>query len=235
MRLATGTHNLRRLRELLGLKQESFSREIRISASLLQKLENEKKPLGRPLAEDIAARTGISAEWLLRNDRNEPPIDEKNRPYSKDRYARMQFTRRDLIPALKPPFAVRAVLLENYAKARDLFLRPEMYQHFLRYVSEAERLRMRFEEDAVYPEGTLADDLIREDAGARNPDVLYPGVIRDAEKCRRAVARERERIKREKEREESLGPLEPRGLAAVRKRIRGVLSGTIQDGTGRKK
>jgi transcriptional regulator with XRE-family HTH domain len=226
MRLPTGTHNLRRLRELLGLKQDDFAKEIRISASMLQKLEHEQKPLKPRVAEDIADRTGISADWLLRNDPAEPPFDEKNRPYSRDRYARTQFTRRELLPALKPPFAVRALLLENYAKARDLFLRPEMYQHFLRYISELERLRMRFEEEAVYLEETTAAQLIDEDARQRNPELLYPSVIKDAGKCQRAIARERVKIEREKERRQSLGPLEPRGIAIIRKHIK-------ERGTGR--
>jgi transcriptional regulator with XRE-family HTH domain len=230
MRLATGTHNLRRLRELLGFKQESFANEIRISASMLQKLENEKKPLKSLVAEDIAARTGISPEWLLKNDPNEPPIDTKGRLYTKDWYARTQFTRLGLIPTLRPPIAVRAVLLENYGKARDLFLRPEMYRHFLRFVMDLERLRMRFEEEAVYPEETRAQDLVREDARQRNPDTLYPSVIVDVQKCRRAVSRKRKQIERKKAKEESLGPLEPGGLGVTGKRIRKSVK---RDDTGR--
>src|SRR5262245_57155375 len=122
MRPATGTHNLYRLRQILGLQQKQFAGMIHLSRSLLQKLENEDRPLSRRQAEIIAAATGVSADWLWRNDPSEEPTDLWGKPYSKERYLRSKALGFDPFLDYAPPVVVRVALLQSYAKARDLFL-----------------------------------------------------------------------------------------------------------------
>jgi transcriptional regulator with XRE-family HTH domain len=235
MNPATGTHCVRRLREFLGLKQDGFAREVDVSASMIHKIENEKtQKLSPRLAERIASFTGVSVQWLLRNHPAAPLVDPFGNRYTKNHYLRARSLRRDprlLGLILGARTTVRMQLLQNYAKARALFDRPEMRQHFLRYIAELELLRGRFEDKALYSEGTTAGDLIVEEAKLLATDSLFPGVIADARKCQQAIKTARER---KKMREESLGALEPasessepvrqtkaqRGRELVRKRIR---------------
>jgi transcriptional regulator with XRE-family HTH domain len=230
MNPATGTHCVRRLREFLGLSQNGFAKEVGISASLVHKIENETQELTIRTAEQIARFTGISVEWLLRNNPTAPLIDSAGNRYTENHYLRARARARGLIPGLGARTIVRMQLLQSYAKARALFDRPEMRPHFLRYVAELELLRGRFEDHALYPEGTLAGELIDEEARLLNPDTLFPGVIADARKCQQALATARRRA----EKRESLGAFEPapesraararqtkaqRGRELVRKRI----------------
>jgi len=231
MNPATGTHCVRRLREFLKLSQNGFAKEVQISASLVHKIENKAQELTIRTAEQIARFTGISVEWLLRNNPAAPLIDAAGNRYTENGYLLAQARRRGLItPGLGVRTIVRMQLLQSYAKARALFDRPEMRQHFLRYVAELELLRGRFEDHALYPEGTTAGDMITEEAKLLKPEALFPGVIADARKCREAILTARERKK-----PESLGAFEPapetqaipvrqtkaqRGRELVRKRIR---------------
>jgi transcriptional regulator with XRE-family HTH domain len=188
MRPATGTHNLRRLRELLELQQDEFSSVLRLSKSLLQKIEHKKRPLTRHMAEFIAACTGISPEWLLRNDPSARPINSKGNLYGQAQYQLAQSRLRDLHPAIKPPeIAVRGLLLRGYAEARDLFLRPEMYKHFVKFLLDHQLLCARYASKADYPETDTAGDIIDEQERRERPANLYPGVIKDAEKCYKAA------------------------------------------------
>ena len=182
----------------------------------------------------IAGDCGVSVQWLLRNHPAAPLVDPFGNRYTKNHYLRARSLRRDprlLGLILGARTTVRMQLLQNYAKARALFDRPEMRQHFLRYIAELELLRGRFEDKALYSEGTTAGDLIVEEAKLLATDSLFPGVIADARKCQQAIKTARER---KKMREESLGALEPasessepvrqtkaqRGRELVRKRIR---------------
>jgi transcriptional regulator with XRE-family HTH domain len=225
MRPATGTHNLRRLREELRLEQKQFAPVIHLSKSLLQKLENEKRPLSRRQAEDIAACTGISVGWLLRNDRSEPLVDSKGKPYSEERFRLAQAMRFDLMPTLAMPVMLRALLLQSYARTRDLFLRPEMHKHFIKFWGKLEILRSEFELEADYPEEMTARQIIDEDVKKYlDPDVLYPGIIRDAEKCHKAEKLQRKRLAREEAEKakriaQLSSPPKDKGLRTIRKRI----------------
>ena len=190
-------HNLRRLREFLGLQQDEFSSVVQLSKSLLQKLEHEKRTLTRSMAETIAACTGISPEWLLRNKRSEPLIDSQGKRYTKARYERAQAKRLDLLPAITPPLLVRTLLLQRYAEARDLFLRPEMHRHLIKFLLDLQLLCARYELKADYPETMIVADFIKEQQKRENPDNLYPGVISDAEKCYKAIQLQAKRLERE--------------------------------------
>jgi transcriptional regulator with XRE-family HTH domain len=219
MRPATGTHNLRRLREFLQKQQDEFSVIIHVSKSMLQKLENEKKPLRLRMAQDISACTGISAEWLKQNDSRAALVDTRGRPYTLERFELAQLRRLDLDPTIKPPVMVRTLLLQNYAKARDLFLRPEMYPHFVNYVTQLEVLRGRFDLLADYPEDWNSAKFIDEELGRLHPNHLYSGIIRDVEQCQKAAQLKAKRI--EAAREPFLKPSrQDRGLETIKKRIR---------------
>ena len=199
---------------------------------MVHKLEHETQKLTTRTAERIAKFTGISVEWLLRNDPAAPLTDPVGKRYTENHYLRARSLRRGLIPVLGARTIVRIQLLQNYAKARALFDRPEMREHFLRYVAELELLRGRFEDKALYPERTTTGHLIAEEAKLLNSDTLFPGVIADARKCHQAI---RKQAEQKTKREESLGALEPasepvlapvretkakRGHELVRKRIR---------------
>jgi transcriptional regulator with XRE-family HTH domain len=235
MNPATGTHCLRVLREFLGLSQTNFAKTVEISPSMIHKLENGTKNgtrLTTRTAEQIARFTGISVAWLLRNDPAAPLIDSAGNRYTENHYLRSRARAQGLItPGLGTRTMVRMQLLQSYAKARALFDRPEMRPHFLRYVVELELLRGRFEDHALYPEGTKAGDLIDEEARLLNPDTLLPSVIADARKCREALEAARLHARKR----ELLGAFEPaperpaapvrqtkaqQGRELVRKRIR---------------
>jgi transcriptional regulator with XRE-family HTH domain len=219
MRPATGTHVLRRLREFLQKQQAEFSIIAHISKSMLQKLENEKKPLSRRVAEDIATATGISADWLMHNDPSAALVDARGRPYSFERFELAQLRRLDLDPTLRPPVMIRTLLLQNYVKSRDLLLRREMFPHFLKYITQLEVLRGRFELLADYPEDWNSKKFSDEEQGRLQPNRLYSGIIRDAEQCRKAAQLKAKRI--EAARAPFVRPSRrDRGLETIKKRIR---------------
>lgn len=229
MRPATGTHSLRRLREFLGYQQDEFASVLHLSKSLLQKLEQEKRPLSGRLAEDIAACTGISAGWLLRNDPNEPPTDARGRPYTRTQFDRAQVRRLDLMPTYKPPILVRMALFQKYAEARDLFLRPEMYGRLFKLLLDLQLLCAKYEPHAKYSETGTAADAIKQQDIRENPDNLFPSVIKDAEQCHTAAKLQRKRrAQAEVNKEQSLAPFLPkedRGLRTIRKRILKAVKG----------
>jgi len=186
-------------------------------------LENEKKPLKAHVAEAIAASTGISAEWLIRNEPSEAPIDSKGKPYTIEHYERAQaITRLHSMPTtIKAPILVRRMFLEQYAKTRDLFLRPEMYKHFIKFVLKLDMLYRQFDLEADYPKEMTGADVIREEMNRLKPGNLFPGVIADAQRVWSAVDRERKRVEREAaQRVAAFLPPEDRGLRTIRKRIR---------------
>jgi transcriptional regulator with XRE-family HTH domain len=195
MRPATGKHNLRRLRESLGLQQDEFCCVLRLSKSLLQKLEHAERPITQRIAEHIAACTGISPSWLLRNDQKARPIDAKGNRYGQRQYHVAQARLRGLRtvgcrPDMPPGIAVRTLLLQRYAEARDLFLRPEMYKQFLKFLLDHQLLCARYEMKADYPLAHTARDAIDEQERREQPGNLYPGVIKDAEKGYKAAKRQ---------------------------------------------
>jgi transcriptional regulator with XRE-family HTH domain len=191
MRPATGKGNLRRLRELLELDQFVFSDATGMSKSYLQKLEH-GRTLTKQIRERIATRTGVSPEWLQSNDPG-PPYDAKGRRYSKEQFDRAQARLLDFRPFWrgrgKADIAVKRFLLQRYAEARDLFLRPEMYKYFVGFLLDLQLLCARYELKAKYPEHYTGADAIAEQKRREHPDSLFPGVVRDAEACHKASNR----------------------------------------------
>jgi transcriptional regulator with XRE-family HTH domain len=224
MHPSTGTHNLRRLRELLGFQQDGFTAVVHISKSELRKLEHEERPLSRRKAENIGACTGISPQWLLDNDSSEPPIDSRGRPYTKKQFEIARARRLDLRPARKSSITTRTWLLQRYAEARDLFLRPEMRGHLIQFLLDLQLLCARYEQHARYSATDTAQDAISEQHRRENPDNLFQGVIRDAEQCYKEARREGKRLARaEADREKRLAPFLPpgeRGKRIIQEKIR---------------
>ncbi len=185
---------MRRLRELLGLQQSEFSTVVRLSKSLLQKLEHGERPLTRQIAEKIAAYTGVAPEWLLTNDRKARPIDSKGNVYGQRQCHVAQARLRGLravgsTPGMPPEIAVCTWLLRQYAEARDLFLRPEMYKHLFQFLLDHQILCSRYQLKADYPATQIGKDIMDEQERRERPGNLYPGVIKDAEKCYKAAKR----------------------------------------------
>jgi transcriptional regulator with XRE-family HTH domain len=213
-RPSTGTTNVYRLRKALGLYQYEFSDVLHVSPSLLRKLEYGTRTLTPDNAENIAARTGISPGWLLRNDPREPLIDSDGRSYDgKERFkrAQLQFKPVNLALAHTPPILVRTVLLQRYAEARDLFSRPEMYQHLIKFALDLQLLCARYEMKADYPESMTGENFINAERDREKPDKLFSSIIRDAERCYKAVKLQRERVARAEAKEaKRLAPFLPR-------------------------
>jgi transcriptional regulator with XRE-family HTH domain len=223
MRRATGTHNLRRLRELLGFQQDGFSVVVNMSKSLVRKLEHGERPFSQRMAENIAACTGVSSQWLLRNDSSEPPTDSHGRRYTKKQFEIARAKRLDLRPGRNPSISVRTWLLQRYAETRDLFLRPEMRCYVFPFLLDLQLLCARYELHADYPASMIGEDFINEQHRRENPDNLFPGVIKDAEQCHEHAKREGKRLTRaEANREQRLAaflPPDERSRRIIRKKI----------------
>ena len=191
MRPPTGRTNLRRLRELLGFQQDEFSNVTDVSKSYLQQLEHGRR-FTNEILERIATRTGISPEWLRRNDRSRP-IDSKGKPYTNRQFDLAQARLRDFRPFWRgrgsADIAVCKLLLQRYAEARDLFHRREMHKHFVQFLLDFQLLWARYELHAKYPEHHTGRDAIAEQERREHPDNLFRGVIRDAENCLKAAKR----------------------------------------------
>ena len=184
---------------------------LRMSKSLLHQLEHEKLKLTRRVAEDISARTGISADWLLRNDPKEPPVGARGERYTEAQYDRARINRFDLRPTHAPPILIRTVLLQRYAEMRDLFLRPEMHKHLIKFLLDLQLLTVRYDAKADYPASYTAGDAAREQDEREKPDRLFPGIIKDTERCYKAVMLRRKRLEREEAKEaKRLAPFLPR-------------------------
>jgi hypothetical protein len=114
---------------------------------------------------------------------------------------------------------VRTLLLKSYAKSRDLFLRREMYRHFVNYTIQLELLYRRFDLLADYPEDWTGAEFIDKEGKRLHPNSLYSGVIRDAEQCRKAA---QVRIKKIEQAEAPFvkSSRRDRGLETIKKRIR---------------
>jgi hypothetical protein len=104
------------------------------------------------------------------------------------------------LPTHAPTILIRTLLLQCYAEARDLLLRPEMYKHLIKFLLDLQILTARYDMKANYPATRTARDIIDESDERAKPDKLYPGIIKDANRCYNAVKKQRERLSREAKR-----------------------------------
>lgn len=83
MRRSALKHPISLLREHLGLTQKDIAKLLGKSVSIVQKIELTKKPVSREIAEQLAIKTGVSLEWILKGDPTDPIRDFLGFPYSR--------------------------------------------------------------------------------------------------------------------------------------------------------
>lgn len=86
MRVSPRSHTLAVLRILVGLTQKEMAAALECSAPTIQAIELGKLKMSDRLAELCSLKTGISLNWLLKNDVNQPPVDIMGRKYTKSTF-----------------------------------------------------------------------------------------------------------------------------------------------------
>ena len=74
--------NIARLRIALSQNQTQFAVLLQRSPASVQSLELGRLKLSEQLASEIAARTGVSARWLIENRLDEEPYDLTGKPWT---------------------------------------------------------------------------------------------------------------------------------------------------------
>jgi transcriptional regulator with XRE-family HTH domain len=87
-RASKGTHVLAKLRQELGLHQKEMADRVGLHWRTIQDIERGKPPLSRRNAMRISEKTGVSVNWLLRNDPAREIVNVSGKKWShKDRQA----------------------------------------------------------------------------------------------------------------------------------------------------
>jgi hypothetical protein len=95
-------HVLALLRSVIECKQMTSWDGLGISPATCAHIENgDLLPLSKTLAERIAFHTGISIQWLLRNDSKAPMVTMDGKKYSKEFYDRIQWQRKESLVPVK--------------------------------------------------------------------------------------------------------------------------------------
>jgi len=85
-------HTLAILRHAIGpdMTQKEMARLVKRSPVTIQKIELLKLPLAESLGLEIAYRTGVKVDWLMKNDINAPIVDSDLQPYTRETFERRQ-------------------------------------------------------------------------------------------------------------------------------------------------
>jgi len=85
-------HTLAILRHTIGpdMTQKEMARLVNRSPVTIQKIELCKLPLAESLAVEVAMRTGVNLEWLMKNDTSAPILDVRQKPYTRETFERCQ-------------------------------------------------------------------------------------------------------------------------------------------------
>lgn len=86
MRLSPLRHSLAVLRSFLGLTQKEMADLVECSTPTIQAIELGKLKLSEKLGVTLAAKTGVSLDWLMRNDVTAPIVDPRGEPYTKESF-----------------------------------------------------------------------------------------------------------------------------------------------------
>jgi len=87
MRLSLLKHTVAVLRSAIGpdMTQKELARLVNRAPVTIQKIELGKLPLAESLGSEISQQTGVSLEWLMKNDVSVPPVDgDKGWPYTRE-------------------------------------------------------------------------------------------------------------------------------------------------------
>ena len=90
MRVSPQSHTLAVLRILVGLTQKEMAAVLHCSTPTIQAIELGRLKMSEKLAGLASLKTGINLTWLLDNDVAKPPIDTKDKPYSKATFEEFQ-------------------------------------------------------------------------------------------------------------------------------------------------
>jgi transcriptional regulator with XRE-family HTH domain len=90
MRVSPRSHTLAVLRILVGLTQKEMAEALECSAPTIQAIELGKLKMSDRLAEVCSLKTGISLDWLLKNDVTQPPVDVMGNAYTKSTFEAYQ-------------------------------------------------------------------------------------------------------------------------------------------------
>src|SRR5437764_12230810 len=90
-------HTLAILRYTIGrdMTQKEMARLIKRSPVTIQKIELCKLPLTESLGAEIALRTGVSFEWLMKNDTAAPILGADAAPYTRETFELAQSVKPD--------------------------------------------------------------------------------------------------------------------------------------------
>lgn len=90
MRPSPQRHTLAVLRTLIGFTQKELAQILECSTATIQAVELGKLKLSLDLAQRVHFQTGVSTEWLLADDVNQPPVTGQGKPYTKAYFEKMQ-------------------------------------------------------------------------------------------------------------------------------------------------
>jgi hypothetical protein len=79
-------HTLAILRHTIGpdMTQKEMARLVKRSPVTIQKIELLKLPLAETLGAEIAFRTGVNLDWLMKNDTSAPILGDDLKPYTRE-------------------------------------------------------------------------------------------------------------------------------------------------------
>jgi transcriptional regulator with XRE-family HTH domain len=91
MRTSLKRHVLAILRQdFLKMKQPEFARLLDCSLALVQSVESARAPLSLDLAERVELETGVSFDWLAKNDTKASPVNLDGQRYSREDFEKAQ-------------------------------------------------------------------------------------------------------------------------------------------------
>jgi transcriptional regulator with XRE-family HTH domain len=74
---------LAKLRKFLGKSVKEICRILDLPQNTWYSIETGRRSLTECYARRVSDKSGVSASWLLANDREKPPLNDSNQPYQK--------------------------------------------------------------------------------------------------------------------------------------------------------
>jgi transcriptional regulator with XRE-family HTH domain len=183
--MGTVRHNLRRLRDFLGLEQRQMAILARRSLDTIEALEQNRLRLSPKLAVELSKRFGVDAGWLLSDDLNLPMTNRSGGAYTAEDFRVAQ--NEDLKPLqfyqVTPELKVGA--------ASDLFFRALKCARKQNSVPQFVHELEGFARKMVHQFPELKQEVYREMQArdrAHRKDFLFPSGVAPLKRCRRRFA-----------------------------------------------
>ena len=97
-------HNICRLRDVLEITQPKLQAMLGCSLSAIRSIETGRLKLSPAMAGKVEGMTGVSADWLLRNDLSEAPVSISGAPYTKAGFIRHKLRNTQVDPKIVPVY-----------------------------------------------------------------------------------------------------------------------------------